>query len=90
MIRVRQDGVERELTYEEFVHEVQAGRITGTTMVLGDVLTSGVWKPAIELQFFRSWAPEGTIPPRPAPQPAPSDRSVTETPLAGEAEGPDR
>jgi hypothetical protein len=61
-IRVLQDGVERELTYDEFVREVRVGRIVGSTLVLGDVLTSGVWKPAIELQFFRSWAPAGSIP----------------------------
>jgi hypothetical protein len=80
MIRVRQDGVEREITYDEFVREVRAGRITGSTMVLGDVLTSGVWKPAIELQFFRTWAPAGSVPPRPAPASSPAEAPDTEAP----------
>ncbi len=70
MIRVRQDGEERELSYGDFIREVQEGRITADMPVLSEVLTSGVWKPAGELQFFRSWAPRGTIPPRPDPEPA--------------------
>ncbi len=71
MIRVRQDGEERELSYGDFIREVQEGRITQETPVLSEVLTSGVWKEAGELQFFRSWAPRGTVTPRSDPgQPA--------------------
>lgn len=65
MIRVRQDGQERELSYGDFIREVQEGTITAEMPVLSEVLTSGVWKPAGELQFFRSWAPPGTVLPRP-------------------------
>jgi hypothetical protein len=57
MIRVRQDGVERDLSYEDFVTEVREGRISPSTPVQSEVLTLGVWKEAGELQFFRSWSP---------------------------------
>jgi len=62
MIRVKQDGEERQLSYEQFIREIQEGRVTRETLVSSDVLTSGVWKPAGQLQFFRSWAPPGSLP----------------------------
>ncbi len=64
MIRVRQNDEERLLSYEQFIREIQEGEVGADTLVLSDVLTSGVWKPAGELQFFRSWAPRGSVPPR--------------------------
>lgn len=68
MIRIRTDqGEELDLTYEQFIAAIQEGRVHAGTPVMSDVLTSGVWKPAVELQFFRSWAPKGTLPPRAEP-----------------------
>lgn len=68
MIRIRTDqGDERDLTYEQFIVEIQQGRVHADTPILSDVLTSGVWKPAVELQFFRSWAPKGSFPHREEP-----------------------
>lgn len=89
MIRLRQDGGERQLTYDEFVREVRAGQITGSTMILDGVLTSGVWKPALELPLFRAWAPEGTVPPGPSapampPGPVREEEEAPEEEAAGE------
>lgn len=67
MIRVRMDGGEQQLSYEQFIRAIQEGRITSETPVLSEVLTSGVWKPAGQLQFFRSWAPRAAAPERPEP-----------------------
>ncbi|MBM3287993.1 MAG: hypothetical protein FJY88_11685, partial [Candidatus Eisenbacteria bacterium] len=51
------------------------------TPVLSDVLTSGVWKPAGELQFFRSWSPTGTPQPSASPgTPQPSTPPGTTEP----------
>jgi hypothetical protein len=77
MIRIRRDGVEIALTYEEFIREVREGRITAETLVCSDVLTMGEWKPAGQLQFFRSWAPGANLPPdtdtpRPVTPPEPT------------------
>jgi len=94
MIRIQENGGERELTFEEFVRETQAGRIAASTMVWSDVLTSGVWKSAGELQFFRSWAPVGSVPPRierhgtPEPPPEPHPEPCASPPIDPEASIP--
>ena len=62
MIRVRFEGEVRELSYEEFVRAIQDGSVRAETPVHSQVLTSGAWKKAGELQFFRSWAPKGSFP----------------------------
>lgn len=92
MIRIQRDGVEIALTYDQFIREVQEGTITAETMVQSDVLTLGSWKPAGQLQFFRSWAPTANQPPdfpsptlpgeasRPPTQPEPpGDRPADES-----------
>ena len=60
MINIRQDGEERKLSYEEFIRAIQEGRVTAETAVQSNVLTSGQWKPAGQLRFFRAWAPKQT------------------------------
>jgi hypothetical protein len=67
MIRVRLHGEEREISYEEFIRAIQEGEITAETEVYSEVLTSSLWKPAGQLQFFRVWAPKGSLPPVPEP-----------------------
>ena len=67
MIRIQRDGVEIALNYEEFIREVREGSITADTLVRSDVLTMGAWKPAGQLQFFRSWAPGASLPPDTGP-----------------------
>jgi hypothetical protein len=82
MIRIQRDGVEIALTYEEFIREVREGRITPETLVRSDVLTMGAWKPAGQLQFFRSWAPTANLPPDtdPAGPVSPPERTSPEEP----------
>ncbi|MBD3162067.1 MAG: hypothetical protein GF346_07205 [Candidatus Eisenbacteria bacterium] len=62
MIRVRLEDEVREFSYEEFIRAIQEGRVQAETPVSSEILTSGDWKQAGQLQFFRSWAPPGSVP----------------------------
>ena len=101
MIRILRDGVEIPVTYEEFIRQIREGTITADTPVRSEVLTKGEWKPAGQLQFFRSWAPPGTLPPavptgtsgppgqekEPGPEEAPAPRVVVVPPVEGQRGG---
>lgn len=96
MILVRREGTEEKYSYEQFIRAIQEGRVRSDTMVWSDVLTSGVWKPAGELQFFRSWAPKepGASFTRSAPQaqrPAepPTSRSAPDAEMPAEQSEPE-
>jgi hypothetical protein len=88
MIRIRLDGVEKRISYEEFIRAIQEGEVTAETSIYSEVLTSGTWKPAGQLQLFRVWAPKGSLPAEPEPvaeEPLSPALGETPAPQPGEA-----
>jgi membrane associated rhomboid family serine protease len=54
LIRVRIGAELHELTWEEWEDRVRAGRVPPDALVSFDAVTQGAWRPAAELELYRS------------------------------------
>lgn len=87
MICIRQNGEERQISYEEFIKEIREGRVDPEAEIQSEALTSGAWKPAGKLRLFRAWAPKEMLPQEPEEPDAPPE--AVEEPPPPEPEPPE-